>query len=120
MKKVLFTILFSSILLSLCTRAQNYDNAVGLRLGWGLGGSIKHFFDESKAVEGILQLGGPFPKSRHYFKSINRWMKSHPGYSGISEVVDLLVFSVVYFQPIQPGSELPETLVWITLLRIYH
>lgn len=60
MKKVLFTILFSSILLSLCTRAQNYDNAVGLRLGWGLGGSIKHFFDESKAVEGILQLGGPF------------------------------------------------------------
>ncbi len=60
MKKVLITILFSSILFSLSTSAQNYDNAVGLRLGWGLGGSIKHFFDESKAVEGILQLGGPF------------------------------------------------------------
>lgn len=60
MKKVLVTILFSSILLTLSTSAQNYDNAVGLRLGWGLGGSIKHFFDESKAVEGIVQIGGVY------------------------------------------------------------
>ncbi|GAA5224692.1 hypothetical protein GCM10025777_53230 [Membranihabitans marinus] len=36
--------------------AQNYDNAVGLRLGWGFAGSLKHFFTEDLAGEGIVNL----------------------------------------------------------------
>ncbi len=49
------------ILISLgigAVQAQNYDNAVGLRLGWGFGGTFKHFLDESSAVEAIVNFRG--------------------------------------------------------------
>lgn len=35
--------------------AQNYDNAVGLRAGWGLGVTGKHFFSENLAGEAIVR-----------------------------------------------------------------
>ena len=34
--------------------AQNYDNAVGLRVPWGFGATVKHFFGEKVAAEGIV------------------------------------------------------------------
>ena len=58
MKQTLLRLVIGSFLFGSNLQAQNYDNAVGLRLGWGFGGSIKHFFDDSKAVEGIVQVGG--------------------------------------------------------------
>lgn len=34
--------------------AQQYDQAAGLRLAWGFGGTYKHFLSEKIAVEGIV------------------------------------------------------------------
>jgi len=34
--------------------AQNYDNAVGLRVPWGFGATVKHFFGDKVAAEGIV------------------------------------------------------------------
>jgi hypothetical protein len=61
MRKLLI-ILCAGIFFSLSSNAQNYNNAVGVRLGWGFGGTIKHFFDDSKAVEGIVQFGGIYSR----------------------------------------------------------
>jgi hypothetical protein len=62
MKKLLLTLFVIAVFGAVHTSAQTYDNAVGLRLGWGFGGSIKHFFDDSKAVEGIVQFGGLYTR----------------------------------------------------------
>jgi hypothetical protein len=61
MRKLLI-IFCAGIFFSLNANAQNYNNAVGVRLGWGFGGTIKHFFDDSKAVEGIVQFGGIYSR----------------------------------------------------------
>ena len=61
MKKGIFLIsLFISI--TICTKAQEYVNAVGVRLGPGSpaitsGFTIKHFLNESNALEGIVGIG---------------------------------------------------------------
>lgn len=60
MKKILVTFILGTLFLFQNASAQNYENAAGVRLGWGFGGTIKHFFDDSKAVEGIVQLGGVY------------------------------------------------------------
>ena len=62
MRKSVFSILIGLLVSVGSISAQNYDNAVGLRLGWGFGGSIKHFFDDSKAIEGIAQFGGLYSR----------------------------------------------------------
>ncbi|NND07065.1 MAG: hypothetical protein HKN87_11865 [Saprospiraceae bacterium] len=54
MKKLMAICFFLSFVGASQVAAQSYDNAVGLRLGWGFGGSFKHFLNETSAVEGIL------------------------------------------------------------------
>ncbi len=54
MKKILLALFCFACLGTATSQAQNYDNAIGLRLGWGFGATYKHFFNESGAVEGIL------------------------------------------------------------------
>ncbi len=58
--KRLITLLTLLFLLSTAQegKAQLYDNAVGLRLGWGFGATYKHFFSERSAVEVILRRRG--------------------------------------------------------------
>lgn len=53
MKKFIFITIFSLGCI-LGAKAQDYSTGVGLRGGWGTGLTIKHFLNESKAVEGIL------------------------------------------------------------------
>ncbi|MCB0686084.1 MAG: hypothetical protein KDC53_06155 [Saprospiraceae bacterium] len=62
MKKLLLPLILGFLFFHHEASAQNYDNAAGLRLGWGFGGTIKHFFDDSKAVEGIFQIGGLYAR----------------------------------------------------------
>lgn len=56
MKKVICSFLFVSVfsLFTYSVNGQSYDNAVGLRLAWGIGGTYKHFFNEKVAAEGIV------------------------------------------------------------------
>lgn len=35
-------------------QAQSYDNAAGVRVAWGFGGTFKHFFSEKIAAEGVV------------------------------------------------------------------
>ena len=60
MKKLLLPLFIGLFLYQSEASAQNYENAAGLRLGWGLGISGKHFFDDRSAVEGVLRFGGFF------------------------------------------------------------
>lgn len=55
MKKTLLTI---AIVLSSLTliKAQDYENALGLRAGLSTGITFKHFFSTTDAVEGILSM----------------------------------------------------------------
>ncbi|MGB8492023.1 MAG: hypothetical protein WCE64_13285, partial [Bacteroidales bacterium] len=53
MKKI-FLLLASALLISVHAAGQDYKTGVGLRLGLYNGLSVKHFFSENKAVEGIL------------------------------------------------------------------
>lgn len=55
MKKLIPIFLFTFLFISVSEiQAQNYNNAVGARLGWGFAGSLKHFFTEDWAGEGIV------------------------------------------------------------------
>lgn len=59
MKKLLFSV----FLIFLCSgandlSAQDYNTAVGARLGWGLGVSYKTFIKESNAIEVNARLSG--------------------------------------------------------------
>ncbi len=51
-KYVLIVILFLSV--NSLVKAQDYENAVGLRFGLSNGVTLKHFISTSDAVEGIL------------------------------------------------------------------
>lgn len=62
MKKLILPLFLGLFFFSQNAFSQNYGTAAGIRLGWGFGGTIKHFFDDSKAVEGILQLGGIYSR----------------------------------------------------------
>lgn len=53
MKKI-FLLLASALLISVHAAGQDYKTGVGLRLGLYNGLSVKHFFSENKAAEGIL------------------------------------------------------------------
>jgi hypothetical protein len=53
MKKLLLTFSLVILMTSLL-KGQDYDNGFGIRLGWTQGLTIKHFFSERTAVEGIL------------------------------------------------------------------
>jgi len=55
MKKAFTLVMLIGFVGFFSASAQTYDNAIGLRLGWGFGASIKHFFNESHAVEGIFR-----------------------------------------------------------------
>ncbi len=55
MKKTHITVAF--IAFFFCANAiiaQSYDHAAGLRFGWGIAGTYKHFFTEKIAGEGII------------------------------------------------------------------
>ncbi|MDP3452305.1 MAG: hypothetical protein Q8R90_05065 [Bacteroidales bacterium] len=54
MKRGLLLIILMSTGILLC--AQNYDSAIGLRLGSGVGASYKQFVRPAAAVEGILEM----------------------------------------------------------------
>ena len=55
MKKSIITLMFLSALgACMSLQAQNYDNAVGLRVGWGFGADFKHFLSEESALEAIV------------------------------------------------------------------
>ncbi|MCB0686120.1 MAG: hypothetical protein KDC53_06335 [Saprospiraceae bacterium] len=56
MKKLIYSLFVVSFVFvfSNGVTAQNYNNAVGLRLAWGFGGTYKHFFNEKIAAEGIV------------------------------------------------------------------
>ncbi len=43
-----------AVIMGASSAAQDYDTGFGLRLGWSNGLTIKHFFSERSAVEGIL------------------------------------------------------------------
>jgi len=60
---------------------QYYRNAIGLRLIWGIGGTLKHFVDEKSALEGILHY-------RSYSNSNSNW--NFIRVSGIYQVHDTL------------------------------
>lgn len=51
----LFALCLAFCLPSSDLNAQNYENAIGLRAGWGLGVTGKHFFSESLAGEAIVR-----------------------------------------------------------------
>lgn len=54
MKKYLLGTFLAFIMIAMCTndvKAQNYDSAVGAKLGYGLMGSYKKFITEKSAVE---------------------------------------------------------------------
>ena len=52
MKKIvlLFSMLFV-LAISSQLKAQDYNNAIGLRLGYPFGVTFKHFFSESNAID---------------------------------------------------------------------
>jgi hypothetical protein len=54
MKKIILLFGFLGLLFSTQVEGQTYDNAVGLRAAWGIGGTFKHFFNESAAGEVIV------------------------------------------------------------------
>jgi len=53
MKKFCFMLLFTAAI-AISSNAQDYKTAVGLRAGLPLGVTVKHFLNETNAVEGIL------------------------------------------------------------------
>lgn len=53
MKKTIFTMLCFLLIFGLA-KAQDYGTGVGIRGGFSQGLTLKHFLDESDAVEGIL------------------------------------------------------------------
>ena len=55
MKKFLSILVFATVIAMGSSTAQNYDNAIGIRGGWGFGASFKHFLNESAALEGVLR-----------------------------------------------------------------
>ncbi len=58
--KSLFVTLLICLVAICHSTAQNYDNALGLRLGWGFGVSFKHFISDEAALEGIARFGGVY------------------------------------------------------------
>lgn len=56
MKNLIYSIYVLLVLIGISNSvsAQSYDNAVGLRLAWGVGGTYKHFFSDKIAAEGIV------------------------------------------------------------------
>ena len=66
MKKALFWALIALLLgTSKTTRAQNYTTAIGARIGPSYGFTVKHFFSEKLAIEGLVtsRYYGPFKGS---------------------------------------------------------
>ncbi len=53
MKKIILTLTLS-VFISAFASAQDYKNALGLRLGTSIGVTAKHFMGEKSAVEGLL------------------------------------------------------------------
>ena len=59
MKTLISTLIaIATLAFTINLTAQTYDNAVGLRVGWGIAGTYKHFFSEKIAGEGILNYWG--------------------------------------------------------------
>lgn len=54
MKKVILFFALIFILSAQDLKAQDYQTAVGLRAGWGLSATGKHFISESNALEAIV------------------------------------------------------------------
>lgn len=82
------------ISLTLCTKAQEYVNAVGVRLGPNSpaitsGFTIKHFLNESNAVEGIVGIGNSglglcgLYEWHHHIESVThlQWFVGAGGYA---------------------------------------
>ena len=53
MKKIILTFTLALFITALAS-AQDYDTGVGLRLGFSNGLTVKHFFSQRSAVEGLL------------------------------------------------------------------
>jgi len=51
-------LVFFGLMSAISMQAQTYDNAAGLRLGFGFGGTFKHFLNESSALEAIVNIRG--------------------------------------------------------------
>ena len=52
--KKLVAFLFLLVIISFSSYAQDYNTAIGVRLGSGTGITIKHFIESNAALEGIL------------------------------------------------------------------
>lgn len=55
--------------------SQTYDNAIGLRLGWGVGLTGKHFLNDQSAVEAIVHFGGAYTS---YFQITGLYQVHNP------------------------------------------
>jgi hypothetical protein len=58
MKKnlILTLVFFSMFICATKLSAQtDYKTAIGARLGWGFGGSVKHFINDKAALEGVVR-----------------------------------------------------------------
>ena len=56
MKKSIIALMFFGMCCTFSLQAQDYTTAAGLRVGWGVGGTIKHFLSEGNAVEAIVNI----------------------------------------------------------------
>lgn len=85
MKKYVFFL--AMVLSSLMVRAQDYDRAIGLRLGWDYGVSYKQFLNKEAAFEGIVHFrsyGNAF-YSWNYMRVTGLYLihKELPGIEGL-------------------------------------
>ena len=77
MKKTLFVILFAA-LVGITTSGQDYRTAIGLRAGFPYGFTVKHFLNETNALEGILASSwGGFVATALYENE--HWTGQYPG-----------------------------------------
>ena len=81
----LFIITLSMSLLTTTLHAQNYNTALGVRLGYDSGLTLKHFFTQENAAEIILSI------SPRYFQvtGMYDYQQLVPGSSDLSWVVGL-------------------------------